>query len=153
MREKQFTVFLQNCCCVNFGQQFSGKCTNKKFILSNDVWLERTGNFFLCLENIPDSAIMPIPQVNIKRQYDFEDLVQKITLVTTRHNATQQNTTQNNTSTTRNDTRQHKYDTGQHDAIPDNTSAARDSTSTKQHKIYFDLFILRCILGAWYFRL
>ena len=80
---------------------------------------------------------MPIPQVNIKRQYD---LVQKITLVTTRHNASQQNTTQNNTSTTRNDTRQHKYDTGQHDAIRDNTSAARDSTSTKQHKIYFDLY-------------
>ena len=63
----------------------------------------------------------------------------------TSNNTAQHDTTQDNTSTTRHNTRQHEYNTTQHkyntSTTRHNTSVTRDNKSTKQHKIYFDLFM------------
>ena len=80
----------------------------------------------------------------------IKDLFQKATRVTTRHNTT----TQDNTSATRHNTRQHKCNRKQHEynrrqhkttrvqhqKAGVQHEATRYNTSTKQHKIYFDLF-------------
>ena len=60
----------------------------------------------------------------------------------TSNDTIQHDKTRDNTSTRKHNTRQHETTRGNTSATRDNTSTTQDNTSAKQHKIYFDLFIL-----------
>ena len=93
-----------------------------------------------------------------KQRQSEIDLIQKATRVPTRHNTTQDNTTQHECNTRQHEYNmtQHEYNTAQHETtrVRHETTRVQNDTTRVQHSINFTLIYLhhRCILGTWYIK-